>query len=199
MLLAGDAQPFRLRAGGDDQRVAGVVGAGIALQPERPHVEIDLGDDVADDLGADMLGLLQHLLHQPRTLDRIGEARIVLDVGGDHQLAALLQAGDQHRLQHGARRVDRRRVAGRAGADDEDWCVLWRSYRSLSAGPNSTAGRLWKPEFRCSAIAACKARRWLVPRKLRVPADRRPPALHLASGIPIGDRQPARRCRRGRP
>ena len=93
---------------------------GIARQAERTHVEVDRGDDVVDDLGADMLGLLQHLLHQPRTLDRVGEARIVLDVGGDHQLSALLQAGDQHRLQHGARRVDRRRVAGRPGADDDD-------------------------------------------------------------------------------
>ena len=71
-----------------------------------------------------MLGLLQHLLHQPRTLDGIGEARIVLDIGGDHQLAALLQAGDEHRLQHGARGIDRGGVAGRAGTDDEDWRVL---------------------------------------------------------------------------
>ena len=41
--------------------------------------------------GADMLGLLLHLLHQPRALDHVGEARIVLDIGGDGELAAGLQ------------------------------------------------------------------------------------------------------------
>ena len=74
---------------------------------------------VGDDLGADMLGLRPHLLHQPGALDHVGEARIVLDVGGDGQLAAGLDAGDQHRLQHGARGIDGGRVAGRAGADDD--------------------------------------------------------------------------------
>ena len=44
-------------------------------------------------LGADMLGLLLHLLHQPGALDDVGEARVVLDVGGDGQLAARLNAG----------------------------------------------------------------------------------------------------------
>ena len=68
---------------------------------------------------ADMLGLGPHLLHQPRPLDRLGEARIILDVGGDHQLAARLEAREQQRLQHGARGVDRGGVAGRTRADDD--------------------------------------------------------------------------------
>ena len=66
-----------------------------------------------------MLGLLLHLLHQPGALDDVGEARIVLDVGGDGELAARLDALDQDRLQHGARGIDRGGVAGRAGADDD--------------------------------------------------------------------------------
>ena len=41
----------------------------------------------------DVLGLGLHLLHQPGALDDVGEARIVLDVGGDGQLAAGLDAG----------------------------------------------------------------------------------------------------------
>ena len=45
---------------------------------------------------------------------------IVLDVGGDGELAAGLDALDQHRLQHGARGIDRGGVAGRARADDQD-------------------------------------------------------------------------------
>ena len=145
-LLRRDAQPLGLRAGGDYQRIRGVDRAGIASGTERPHIEVDLGDDVVDDLGADMLGLFEHLLHQPRTLDRIGKARIVFDIGGDHQLAALLQAGDKHRLQHGAGGIDRRRVARRAGADDDELGgdgsfgtghpldpALWRQMRARSA------------------------------------------------------------------
>ena len=74
-------------------------------------------------LGADMLGLLLHLLHQPGALDDVGKARIVLDVGGDGELAAGLDALDQDRLEHGARGIDRGGVAGRAGADDHDFGV----------------------------------------------------------------------------
>jgi hypothetical protein len=71
-----------------------------------------------------MLGLQLHLLHQPGPLDRCGEAGIVLDIRGDHQLAARLEAGDQHRLQHGARRVDRRCIARGSRADDDHFPVL---------------------------------------------------------------------------
>ena len=50
---------------------------------------------VENDPGPDMLGLLLHLLHQPGALDDVGETGIVLDIGGDRQLAARLQPGDQ--------------------------------------------------------------------------------------------------------
>ena len=90
------AQPARLGAGGDDHRVGGVDRAAIAGEHERAPVEIDLDDDVVDDLGADMLGLRLHLLHQPGALDDVGEAGIVLDIGGDGELAARLEAGDHH-------------------------------------------------------------------------------------------------------
>ena len=78
---------------------------------------------IGDDLGADVLGLLLHLLHQPRALDDLGEARVVLDVGGDGELAAGLDALDQDRIQHGAGGIDRGRVAGGSGADDDDFRV----------------------------------------------------------------------------
>ncbi len=67
-----------------------------------------------------MGGLLFHLLHQPWALDDVGEARIVLDVGGDGELPAGLDALDQDRLQHRPRRVNRRRVSCRTGTDDDD-------------------------------------------------------------------------------
>ena len=75
---------------------------------------------VGDDPGADMLGLLLHLLHQPGTLDDVGEAWIVFYVGSDGELTAGLDALDHDRLQHGARRIDRGGVASRARADDYD-------------------------------------------------------------------------------
>jgi hypothetical protein len=105
---------------------------GIGRDAERPNVEIDGGDDVVDDLRTHMFGLLEHLLHQPGSLDGIGEAGIVFDVGGDGQLAALLQPGDEDRVEHGARGIDRRRITGRPRADDEDRSVGCGHGNSLS-------------------------------------------------------------------
>ena len=48
----------------------------------------------------------------------------VIHLGGGHELAALLEAGDQHRFEVGARRIDGGGVAGRAGAQDEESGVL---------------------------------------------------------------------------
>ena len=70
-----------------------------------------------------MLGLRLHLLHQPGALDGFGEARIVFDFGGDGELAARLQTGDHHGLQHGARGIDRCRCAGRSASQDDHFFV----------------------------------------------------------------------------
>ena len=66
MLFGGKVEPFRLSAGRDHQGVGEILRAAIAGQPERPARQIDAYDMVPDDLGADMLGLGLHLLHQPR-------------------------------------------------------------------------------------------------------------------------------------
>ena len=39
-------------------------------------------DLVEHDLGADVLGLRLHLLHEPGALDHVGEPGVVLDIGG---------------------------------------------------------------------------------------------------------------------
>ena len=114
------AEPARLRAGGEDHGFGEIDVAAVAGQAERPLRQFELGDEIGDDLGADMGRLLFHLLHQPRALDHVGKTRIVLDVGGDGELAAGLDALDQHGLEHRARGIDRRGVAGRAGTDDDD-------------------------------------------------------------------------------
>ena len=117
--LALQAQPLGLGAGGDDQGLGQPHRAAVADQAERPGGQIGGDDDVLDHLGADVLGLGLHLLHQPGALDHLGEARVVFDVGGDGQLAAGGQAADQHRVQQGAGGIDGGGVAGGAGADDQ--------------------------------------------------------------------------------
>jgi hypothetical protein len=112
-LLGRKPEPARLCAGGDDQGVGCVLGMAIPFEPERAPLEIDLDDMIVDDFGADMFGLHAHLVHEPWTLNHLGEARIVFYVGGDGHLAAGLDALDQKRLQHGARGVDSCGVAGR--------------------------------------------------------------------------------------
>ena len=118
--LARQPKPFRLRAGGDDQRFGEDHLAAVELQPERPVREVRLNHHVGHDLASHVLGLSAHLLHQPRPLNNVGETWIVLDVGRDRQLAAGLHAGEQHRLEQRARRIDRGGVAGGTGADDRD-------------------------------------------------------------------------------
>ena len=78
-------------------------------------VEVDRGDVVGDQLGAEALGLLAQVVHQLRAHDAVGEAGEVLDLGGVHQRAA---GGDRaledQRLEVGAGGVDRGGVARRA-------------------------------------------------------------------------------------
>jgi hypothetical protein len=62
---------------------------------------------VDHDLGGEALGVLEHALHQRRALQSFDVAGPVVHVGGGHQLAALLQAADQHRRAIGARRIYR--------------------------------------------------------------------------------------------
>ena len=82
--------------------------------------EVDRGDVVGDQLGAEALGLLAQVVHEVRAHDAVGEAGEVLDVGGVHQRAT----GGHRALEHerrevGARGVDRGGVTGRARADDD--------------------------------------------------------------------------------
>ena len=93
--------------------------------------EINRIDVVGNDLGADMHGLRPHLVHQPGPLDHVGEARIVLDVGGGGHLAAGLYALDEERLHHGAGGINAGRVSGRTRADDDHLGVALHWWRCL--------------------------------------------------------------------
>src|SRR5690606_40821644 len=109
--------------GGDDQRVAGVFGT-VADQAERALRQVGSVDLVEDDLGVEALGVGLHARHQVRAHQAVGVARPVVDLGGRHQLAALLQPGDDHRLEVGAGGVDGGGPAGGAGTEDEQARVL---------------------------------------------------------------------------
>ena len=125
-------QPARLGAGADDDDIGQIDVAAVADAPEGALGEVDLDDQVVGHAGADMLRLLLHLLHQPGALDDVGEARIVFDIRRDGQLAARLHAHHHARRQAGPRRVDRRRVAGRAGANDEHLVAMRLGHVSSS-------------------------------------------------------------------
>jgi hypothetical protein len=115
------AEPARLGARRDDDRVRRVDRAGIAFEPQRTAAEIHRADIVGDDLRADMERLLAHFLHEPRPLDDIGKAWVILHIRGDGKLPAGLNAFDQHGLEHRARGIDRGGVARWPGADDDQF------------------------------------------------------------------------------
>ena len=82
---------------------------------------------------AEALRLLAEAVHELRPVDALGEARVVLDLAGEHQLAAGRGARDDDGLEVGARRVDGGGEAGRARADDEDLRLGPMTCRGLPA------------------------------------------------------------------
>ena len=94
----------------------------------RVRGEVDAIDVGRDELGAEADGLLAELGHELGPEDPLREAREVLDVGGEHQLAAGADPLDHERVQIGPRRVDRGGETGRPGSDDDDFPrVHWSS------------------------------------------------------------------------
>ena len=97
-----------------------------AAEVEGPAGEVSRGNVFQVHHGTEPLGLLLETLDQLGPGDCLGEARVVLDVGGNHQLPAWhprrvmgsRASGVQDRFQASARGVDGGGVAGRAGAED---------------------------------------------------------------------------------
>ncbi len=79
---------------------------------------------IKNDLGVEALGVLEEALHQFRALHAVRIGRPVFDVGRGHQLAALSETRDEHRLQVGARGVDSSGVAGGAGTENQNLGVF---------------------------------------------------------------------------
>src|SRR5258707_8131253 len=106
-----------------------------------------------DESGAYMGRLLLHLLHEPWPLNDIGEARIILHVGRDGELAAGMHAQDLDRLEHRARGIDRRGVARRTRTDDDDLGLGgFRHPTSFQRRPRPTPFPIGRGLFRQSVV-----------------------------------------------
>ena len=117
-LFAFELQPDRRRAGRDDHALRAVLRA-ARPDAERAGRQVDALDIDVDELGAEALRLLPEAAHELRSVDAFREARVVLDLAGEHQLTTGRGARDDDGLEVGARGVDGGGEAGRARADDE--------------------------------------------------------------------------------
>ena len=118
--LGRQTQVFGRGARGDDERVAAVLAA-VTGEHERALGEVDRVDVVEDDLGVEAFGVGLEALHQIGPLHALRIGWPVVHIGGGHQLPALGNAGDQHRVEVGARRVDRGRITGGARAENQNF------------------------------------------------------------------------------
>jgi hypothetical protein len=103
---------------------------------ERTHGQIDRLHVIIDYLRGEAFGVPAHPVHQFRALQAVDVARPVIDLRGRHELAALLDTGDEEWGTVRTRRVNGRAVARGAGADDDQAAVpRCRHFRiSLSIG-----------------------------------------------------------------
>ena len=144
-LLRGNVEPFGGRASGDDRGLREHLVAAVAFDVERPPRQVDLRDHAVDDHRPESLGLRTEQLHHLRPQHAFGKAGVVLDVGGDRQLAARLQPREQQRLEIRARRVDGRRVSRWTRSDDDDLVLLHDG--SLQRAAQSTSEKGDRPDL----------------------------------------------------
>ena len=114
-----DPEQLGRRAGRDDERF-GADSPCARGQLERPLAQIDRGYFADHELRAETLGLAPEHVHHLGTLDAVLEAGVVLDLGGDGELAAGLMALDQQRGEIGARRVERGSEARGTGTENHE-------------------------------------------------------------------------------
>src|SRR5579864_8656013 len=105
--------------GSDDYRVRSEF---FVVDPDaqRRACKVNFGDVEVVDLGAEARGLLAKTLHQFGSHYALWEAGIVLDIGGQHQLAAIQPTGEQQRSKVCTRRVNGGCQTCRTRADDDN-------------------------------------------------------------------------------
>src|SRR5690606_37461020 len=134
-LFPGQTELAVAGAGRDDHRLRAVDGAGRVGEELDVAGQVDGDDVVVDHLGAELLGLDPHVLHEDRSVDAVGEAGEVLDLGsGGEGSADEDAAAEEQGIELGSGGVEGGGVSGRAGADDDDVAYLAHAVASGFSG-----------------------------------------------------------------
>src|SRR5579864_1285377 len=96
------------------------------MKQKRAIAQVDAGDMSQHVFGAETLRLLAHVFDQLGALDSVGEPGKVLHQRSDGELAARLMTFDHKRFEVRARGVQRSRVSGAAGTNDDDVANIHR-------------------------------------------------------------------------
>lgn len=79
---------------------------------------------IKNDLRVETFGVFQEACHQVGALHAIRVGRPVVYFGGGHQLATLRHAGNQHRIEVGARSIHGGGIPGGAGTENDEAVML---------------------------------------------------------------------------
>jgi hypothetical protein len=117
-LFRGQAQILCRGAGGDDERIAGVL-AVVSLQADGALPQFHPVDVVKRELGVEALRVAAHPVHELRSLPVFDVARPVVHIRRGHELPALLEPGDEEGRTVSARRVDGGGIPRRTRSQDD--------------------------------------------------------------------------------
>ena len=147
-LLRLEAEHQRLGTGADDDHVAPCRSSSRIQTRNGRCGEVDRGDLLGDDLGAEPAACGPHVGHQVGAHDAVREAGEVLDLGRQHELTARLVARtrrlafDDQRRQVGSGGVDRCGQTGWTRPDDDDVTDVGHGDSLEALGMFATDGRL---------------------------------------------------------
>ena len=188
------------RARRDDHGIRGV-GALARRDDLGIGREVDRVDVVGEERRAEALGLVAEVDHELGTHQALREARVVLDLGGLHQLATGLDALDAQRSQLRARCVDGSRQPGGSAADDDQPMVLGARGHGCILEVVANASAVLVAASRLAAVPRV-SRRSLRPGLRRWTAPQRSSgatAPHVALLLATGTRKLGQPPRRHRP
>ena len=119
LLFGLEAQPAGGGARSDDDG-AGLDPFAFDIEAEGVDGEIGVEDGAVEVLGAEVLGLLLHVLDEVGAIDAFGEAGEVFDECSEGKLAAGFVAADDEGFEIGAGGVDGGGIAGATGPYNND-------------------------------------------------------------------------------
>ena len=135
----GNVEPARAGAGRDDDGL-GLVLVLSGANHERFAREVHARRVHVFNARAEPFGLLAKLDHEIGSHNAVGEARVVLDLSREHELAAVLSPRENQRREICPRRVDGGGQSGGAGSDDDD-ALHTVAFDCRGRAPGCTGGR----------------------------------------------------------